>query len=476
MLAVVCLMLAVAFIGTNLISYHVTRDALKERVVETELPLTGDTIYSEIQADLVQPIFVSSLMANDTFLRDWILEGEKDAEQIRRYLDTIRQRFGFFTSFLVSAKSRNYYHFTGIAKTVSEDDRRDAWFFSARDLRGEYEVKIDPNQQQNDATTVFINYQIRGYDGEFLGVTGVGMDLATMAGIIDRYRGDYRRTVYFTDRSGRITLHPAADIAYKAAVSDIPGMEKIADTVLSAKEGSFEYSSNGETVLVKTRFIPELDWILFVERRESEATAAASGGLLSNIAIGLAAIFLTGGAIAMAISRFQSQLEMMATTDPLTGLHNRQVFDIELNGAFERARRQGTPLSLVIVDLDRFKSVNDKYGHLRGDEVLKNAASVLRAAVRKSDILARWGGEEFAILMENCDGEKAAESADGLRRKIAEEVTVPGAPDHRISASFGVASMSAKEAGEMLLNRADAALYQAKADGRDRVVRVDAEA
>ena len=90
LLSVVALVLAVAFIGTTVTSYHVTRDALKQSVVETELPLTGDTIYSEIQADLVQPIFISSQMANDTFLRDWILSGETDPEAMTRYLESVR--------------------------------------------------------------------------------------------------------------------------------------------------------------------------------------------------------------------------------------------------------------------------------------------------------------------------------------------------------------------------------------------------
>jgi hypothetical protein len=217
LLSIVALVLAVAFIGTTATSYHVTRDALKQSVVETELPLTGDTIYSEIQADLVQPIFISSQMANDTFLRDWILSGETDPEAVTRYLESVRSKYGFFTAFFVSEFSRHYYHFSGVTKAVDENDPRDEWFFRVRGMTSDYEINVDPNQQQDDKTTIFINYRVYDYQNRFIGVTGVGMDLDTMGQIINRYRSDFSRTVYFIDQTGNITLHPNREISYKRA-------------------------------------------------------------------------------------------------------------------------------------------------------------------------------------------------------------------------------------------------------------------
>ncbi len=469
LLAVVGLVLSIAFIGTTFMSYHVAYDALKRSVVETELPLTGDTIYSQIQADLVRPIFVSSQMANDTFLRDWILSGEVGSDQVARYLAAVREKYGFFTAFYVSDLTRRYYHFSGDIKDVRESDPRDAWFFRVREMSTNHEINVDPNQQQGDTTTIFINYRIFDYDNNFIGATGVGMDLDTMAGIIDRYRSDFSRTVYFASRDGRITLHPDRQISYNRTLSDMPGLAGITDQIVASEGGSFEYERDGDTILLNTRYIPELDWILMVEQRESNATAAASRGILTNIVIGMAAIVVTGLILFLAIARFQHRLEEMATIDPLTGLSNRQVFDISLRQAVERSRRTGQPLSVVLMDLDHFKAINDRFGHLIGDTVLKRAAEVLGGAVRKSDILARWGGEEFTILMENCTSEAALEAADQLRQKLSASLVLQDLPSITLSASFGVASLKADETPDALVDRADTALYAAKRAGRNQV-------
>jgi diguanylate cyclase (GGDEF)-like protein len=192
--------------------------------------------------------------------------------------------------------------------------------------------------------------------------------------------------------------------------------------------------------------------------------------LTSNIAIGLGTIVLTGLVIGWAINRFQRRLETMATTDPLTGLHNRQVFDIVLGQAVERARRGRTKLALILVDLDRFKATNDRFGHLNGDKVLRQAALLLRGSVRKADTLARWGGEEFTILMENCGEAEAVKAAEELRRRMADSLAIPEVPEIRTTASFGIAEFSGENSAEGMLSRADKALYKAKELGRNRVV------
>ena len=470
LIAVVVIVLAVAFSVTNLVSYQFSYSALKEGVVDRELPLTGDTIYSAIQADLMRPIFVSSQMAHDTFLRDWVLGGELGSDQVRRFLDEIRQKYGFFTAFFISDKSRRYYHFSGVDKIVSEDDPRDAWFFRARAMAADYEINVDPNQQQGDRVTIFINHKIRDYNGQVIGITGVGMDFGAVAGVIERYRNEFGRNVFFVERTGRITLHSDPEVAYRRNLDAMPGIGAIAGEVAASDRGAFEYQARGETVLLTTRYIPELDWVLVVEQRESDATEGAGGALMTNIMIGLTAIAVTGLVLAWAISRFQRRLEEMATIDPLTGLHNRQIFDITLNQAIERARRTKASLSLILIDVDSFKATNDRYGHLTGDNVLVRLAELLRHSVRKVDTVARWGGEEFAVLMENCGAAEALRAADVLRQRVMTELRLADVPELRMTASFGVAELKGGEDVNALLGRADKALYRAKDLGRNQVV------
>jgi diguanylate cyclase (GGDEF)-like protein len=158
-------------------------------------------------------------------------------------------------------------------------------------------------------------------------------------------------------------------------------------------------------------------------------------------------------------------------TDPLTGLYNRRFFWDALTREIAAASRKGRPFSVILLDLDHFKRVNDTLGHDAGDIVLKEVAVVVKASVRDSDIAVRHGGEEFAILLPDTSAEIAAERAEGLRQELERHAITYGAEKIHITASFGVAESPAGRADAGVLMRAvDAALYAAKAAGRNRVV------
>jgi diguanylate cyclase (GGDEF)-like protein/PAS domain S-box-containing protein len=168
------------------------------------------------------------------------------------------------------------------------------------------------------------------------------------------------------------------------------------------------------------------------------------------------------------------QLRTMATTDALTGLLNRRGFDERLDDEAMRATRNRQPLSLIIADIDRFKAYNDRYGHLAGDDCLKQVAAALRAGARRpADVVARYGGEEMTLILPDTDQQGAWELAERLRLSVRSlEIAHAGSEKRIVTASFGVATMepgSAVSATE-LVRRADAALYIAKDAGRDRVM------
>ena len=160
--------------------------------------------------------------------------------------------------------------------------------------------------------------------------------------------------------------------------------------------------------------------------------------------------------------------DRQAGTDHLTGIMNRRRFTEFLNREMARRQRHAEPLSLIMFDIDHFKRVNDVYGHEIGDLVLREMAQLVSSAVRRTDILARWGGEEFVILLPGTTGEAATGFAEKLRASI-ESHDFPQVG--RATASFGVASLEEKETdGATLIKHADQAMYTAKQDGRNRVV------
>jgi diguanylate cyclase (GGDEF)-like protein len=177
------------------------------------------------------------------------------------------------------------------------------------------------------------------------------------------------------------------------------------------------------------------------------------------------------GAVAIENARLHRLIQKQARTDGLTSLANHREFQEQLAHEVERAQRFGVPVGLVLLDLDDFKMINDRYGHLAGDNVLKAVSGALRGAIRDIDQASRYGGEEFAVILPHTTVEGGARLAERLRQAIAERVAnAPDGRQIRITASFGVAGLPAHAATQVeLIATADAALYRAKQSGKNRV-------
>jgi diguanylate cyclase (GGDEF)-like protein len=163
-------------------------------------------------------------------------------------------------------------------------------------------------------------------------------------------------------------------------------------------------------------------------------------------------------------------LAQRAMIDGLTGLWNRRYFEERLSAETSLSERNGAPLSLVMLDVDHFKKINDTHGHPFGDEVLRAVARAASTRVRASDVFCRYGGEEFAVLLPNTDAPRAQTLAEDLRASI-ESLKLTKAKDPvPVTASFGVADRAPRQPPEALLQSADGALYDAKRGGRNKVM------
>jgi diguanylate cyclase (GGDEF)-like protein/PAS domain S-box-containing protein len=170
------------------------------------------------------------------------------------------------------------------------------------------------------------------------------------------------------------------------------------------------------------------------------------------------------------LKALQQDLEYLACTDSITGAHNRRHFIQLTEKEILRARRYGFPLSVVMIDIDHFKQINDGFGHLVGDSVLRELVSVLNSQMRPGDILGRVGGEEFSITLVECELENAKTVSERLRKSIEGHQMMSEGRELSIRISIGVAQLSLQEENwEALIKRADQALYRAKAAGRNRV-------
>ena len=476
LIVAISLLICAGFLATSLVSYFVSRDAIRDSITSTELPLTSDNVYSEIQKDLIRPILISSMMARDTFLRDWTLGGEAEVDQVTRYLNEIMAQYGTVSSFFVSESTGRYYSIKGILKTVAKDEPRDSWYYRVRDMKDPYEINVDPDLANRDTLTIFINYRVFDYQQRFIGATGVGLTVDTVNRLIDDYQQRYGRTIYLVDGSGKITLSgkygSTINGEKRPAARDIHAIEGLrdqADAILKAGKGSFEYTDQGHRHFLNVRYIPELKWNLFVVKQEDKALSKIQQTLYLNLALCLIITAIVIGILYLTINRYQQRLERMATTDNLTGLANRHALDILLDQQTREATRHHSPMSVIMLDIDHFKTLNDSRGHLAGDNVLCAISSVLKASLRASDIACRWGGEEFLIVLTNTDLGSATRVACSLRELIEHQRFEFNGSPIAITISAGVAHYRSGETRESLIARADALLYQAKDEGRNRV-------
>jgi diguanylate cyclase (GGDEF)-like protein len=179
---------------------------------------------------------------------------------------------------------------------------------------------------------------------------------------------------------------------------------------------------------------------------------------------------VTQAEIALENAHLHRLVQQQALTDDLTSLPNRRRFMTEFRRESQRADRSGTPLSVIVLDIDDFKRVNDTWGHETGDLVLRGLAEALAAATRSVDLAARLGGEEFAILLPNTDAEGAQGVAERIQRDLATMTVSAGSDTVRATASFGISSFPDRAALTDLLNDADRSLYEAKRAGKNRIV------
>jgi diguanylate cyclase (GGDEF)-like protein len=467
------LLLIVGFLSSSLLSYQVASNVVRDTIINRELPLTGDSI--------LKPVFVSQQMAQNTFLRDWTLSGEKDLDPLKRYLAEIKASHGAFTSFFVSESTHHYYTPAGIFKTVSPNDPLDKWYFRVRMLKDDYEINTDPDAVNKNVLTVFINYKVFDYDGKYLGATGLGLSSHSLERLIDQYEKKFGRRISFVDAKGQVVMTSKLAATPQGSISELPGLKSVALQILnnSAQQTKLQYALAGQVVHLNSRLVPELNWYLLIEEDEARALAPLTRVLWTTIAIGVIATLSALALTLYTVNRYQQRLEHMASTDLLSTLMNRQTGEARFSAAVSDAAHSDSPLSLIVFDIDHFKRINDHYGHLAGDHVIAQVAHQARQLVSDKDALVRWGGEEFVILLQDYTRDEARKLAvqllaqiEQLRMKLEDthrEGRAAHAEELEITVSAGVAQFEKTESPEAFFSRADAALYRAKQAGRNRV-------
>lgn len=468
---VISAMLIILSISITTANYMVSLNNTEEQLKNQSLPLSLDNIYTEIQKHIIEPYLVSSMMANDTFVQDWLLNKEEDHGKIQAYLSAIKNQYGMFTTFLVSKRSNNYYTQNGFVEKISKENTNNKWYYKFKDIEENHEINLDFNDKFSNSLIMFINYKIIGENYSFLGATGVGIKISYIDDMLKIFRQKHNFKVFFVNEEGKLVLSERKKIK-EDNIDDFPYLKKYKDMIISKEAKTIEYTKNGDTHLLNTKYIPELNLYLLVEAKLGDFTKDVKNIFYLNLLLSLAVSILIIIILVFLIKNYTNKLEYLAGNDLLTNMNNRRVFKDKLQHQILLHKRNKQPLSLVFIDIDNFKIINDKRGHEVGDKVLIRIANILKENIRQTDLICRWGGEEFIITYINSSLEDSFVVTEKIRSLIESDYILQDLNKATITSSFGLIQLSDDDNIDTLINRADKSMYKAKESGKNKIISI----
>jgi len=456
-------------IGSSISYFVVSMNSMEKQLKTQSLPLSIDNIYTEIQKHMIEPYLVSSMMANDTFLKDWLVNDEKNTLKIQRYLDSIKNKYGMLATFLVSDKSKNYYTENGFIEKITKENSNNQWYFTFKALEEKHEINLDVNDHISKSVIMFINFKIFDDSFHYIGATGVGIKISYIKEMLQRFRNNYKLKVMFLDKEGNIILSENNNYNIDQNIANIDEYKEKKNAILQNSTNQLEYSYKSSKYILSTKYIKELDIYLLVEAKVNDFTQGTKKNFYINLTISLLFTLIIATIIIKIFRDSNNKLEHLAKFDDLTNLSNRRNFYSILEKYISLSKRTMEPICVLFIDIDNFKEINDNYGHKIGDEVLQEIASILKANSRDSDICARWGGEEFVVSFMNTNLETSYIIANKIRAIIEHSVKLRTLASKSITISAGVTLYEHTESIDNFVARADNAMYEAKHSGKNKV-------
>ncbi len=455
----------IVIVATSYFTFKEFFSASHQKQQEVVMPL-----FSLINSEIIRPLTVSQYMASDIFLLEYIEQEEIDRDVIFDYITSVSNQFNTMSFIAIdkhlllinsnnettnlSTKEAEWYHrLKNIDKTEFTD------FGNAEDPHLFFDVKMFNKQQ------------------EFLGFIGLAIDLDHFAKKFAKFKQDYGFELYFVDKNNDVTLsseqimqtesHHRKDVVTN--INELPWYQHYQSEYQSNGDNNhsfFDYSSSN--LIISKMPLKELNWEVFIIAPPVTEQSVYWQLFMQNLIILLVVSLALYCLFTLCIKNFRSDLVKDSETDYLTQLPNRSF----IHWKYSQLNEKHTYVSVVIADIDNFKALNDTHGHLFGDEVLKIIAKKLSENLRSIDLVGRWGGEEFILILPDIKAKQAQEIANRIRLDI-EKIPFKASSvseEFNITVSFGISEGNLRGIPlEEALAKADKALYHAKTNGRNQV-------
>jgi diguanylate cyclase (GGDEF)-like protein len=415
-----------------------------------------------IVEQLMQPLHISQTLAKAKELEDLMRNPLNNEDQIFATLKRLNQEFSL-NFFIASEISRIQYNSEGKKIELTED--KVDWYF--RYKAQPEDAMADIGQWQNPQ--FYIDLKIYDDEGNFLGVFGVGKSLDAFTHVFNEYKKTYGYDFIFVDQNKDITLTSDPELLVKGVtfknLTDLPWFQALKPEQQQTSLNNLLLQINGQEALIAELNIQPFDWTLYIITPLQSRKTEISRGFIISIVILLAVIFGLFLLIYNLLYYFKKDIQKIRQIDILTELANRNNIALK----FEELMYEKESVSLVLIDLDNFKPINETHGRKAGDIVLRQVAQMLLSNIRDTDILGRWGGKEFIVLMPDTGPHEAAELCQELCKRLATTTITTGTTSIQITASFGISFTATPRNLSEVVSVADDALFSAKRDGKNMV-------
>lgn len=334
------------FTATSYMSFLAARSSANFKTSKESLPLASENILSAIRNDLNQNITITIQMANNTFSKNWLLNGEENKVVINDYLQNIAETSGAFTTFLISDITKRYYHPNGLLRYVEPHLPGDAWYFKAREESHPYDVIVSEDEMNDSNLSIFINHRIFDDQKNFLGITGLGMELDLMQSIIDESFERYGRRISLIDRSGKLYFKNSSQDDY-GNIELHSGLNQIKNEILNL-ESSASYSIGGKNTFVSIQHLDAFNWILLIEEDEESFQGPIFQTLITNIIWALVISAATIYLAQLTIKKYQHQIESIAEEDKKSKIKAEEANQAKNFFIASMSHELRTPLNAII--------------------------------------------------------------------------------------------------------------------------------
>ncbi|MEL7449985.1 MAG: sensor domain-containing diguanylate cyclase [Pseudomonadota bacterium] len=417
-------------------------------------------VYQLVRDELLKPLYIAETFASSVDFTALMDSPDFDEDKLLTRLRDMERDLGL-VFFVASELKRKQYMSTG--QTLNLVAGEVSWYFEAKARDNDFMADLG----QVGDVHLFFDVKVYGNNEEFLGYVGVGKRIQQFLDTFNQYKSRYGYDFLFVNEKNQIILSSLPDLVVTDAY--VPTLESLnwfdEETTSQRRYDSEILELEDGEYLISEIGIEELDWRLLLLAPLEARQAQVTRSFLAN-AFAAALFVLLAAAIGVFMVLYKRSIDRKAEEDVLTGLPNRA----GLERRFGQLQKAGVELCAIIIDLDHFKMVNDVHGHDAGDRVLKAAATIFKRGLREADIVGRWGGEEFVMLIPARSIELGRTIAERARHSL-ECLSIETQRDSvSVTASFGIAfGSSSSEALAEIVGRADRALYQAKGEGRNLV-------